>query len=59
MKLEVSERQLLAERWRVIGELLQERSPELFEKLLAMVVSSALAGSSAESASISEPYTEH
>jgi hypothetical protein len=56
---EVTERQLLAERWRLIGEMLQSRSPELFEKLLVMVVGSALAASADADPRISEPYTEH
>jgi hypothetical protein len=59
MKVPMSERQQLAERWRLIGELLQKRSPELFAKLLVMVAGSALAATGDSQADISEPYTEH
>lgn len=59
MKRAVSERQELAEEWRRVGELLQKRSPELFEKVLVMVATSAVSAEPALDPDISEPYTEH
>ena len=37
---EAVERHELAERWRQLGEKLRERSPSLFEKLVAMLATS-------------------
>jgi hypothetical protein len=37
-----SERQQLAEEWRLVGKLLRERSPALFEKLLVVAAACAL-----------------
>jgi len=51
-----SERQLLAERWRQLGELLRERSPALFEKLLDMITASAAAQIDSDDENIRSTY---
>lgn len=50
------ERQRLAEEWRVVGEMLLERSPEVFAQLLAIFSDSAIREASDRWRDISETY---
>lgn len=53
---EMSERQVLAEQWRLVGESLRERSPLLFAKLLAMLAASAIDDGGEAELSIAQTY---
>jgi hypothetical protein len=54
-----NERQLLAERWRLLGEKLRKRSPAAFEKMIEMLAASATDTSEEETSEIDGIYRVH